>query len=158
MKVCIYCIGKTKEKYHLDEIAEYTKRLSKYIRINIIELPEHSLGNNPSSSEIEKIKSIESSQLSSKIDGTYSILLDVAGKIISSEDFSKLLEEVTLYQTSDISFIMGGAYGVSDDLKKQVNYRLSISKMTFTHQMIRVILLEQIYRAIKIKEGSKYHK
>ncbi len=158
MKVCIYCIGKTKEKYHLDEIAEYTKRLSKYIRVNIIELPEHSLGNNPSNSEIEKIKSIESSQLSSKIDGTYSILLDVAGKIISSEDFSKLLEEVTLYQTSDISFIIGGAYGVSDDLKKQVNYRLSISKMTFTHQMIRVILLEQIYRAIKIKEGSKYHK
>ncbi len=158
MKVNIYCIGKTKEKYHKEEVNEYLKRLRAYAKIDLVELPEKSMGLNPSASDILKIKSEESKLILSKVKSSYTILLDVEGDIISSEKFSKLIDDVSIYKTSDISIIIGGAYGVSDELKEKVDYRLSISKMTFTHQMVRGIILEQLYRAFKIKEGSKYHK
>ncbi len=157
MKISIFCISKTKEKSLIEWIDKYKKRLKRYCNIEIIELPDVSV-KKESVSEIEYAKKEESLRLMEKGKDYFTILLDVEGKSICSKDFSKLIQETVIYKNSKIAFLIGGAYGVSDELKNYVDYKLSISKMTFTHQMIRIILLEQIYRAFKIKEGSKYHK
>lgn len=148
----IIAIGSIKEKYLKDAIAEYQKRLQKYTSIEIIELKDESFDeiNKTLSKEAEKIKK----HISEK---DYIITLEIEGKQLNSVEFSKKLENIQL-ETSNITFIIGGSYGLSPEIKGMSNYHLSISKMTFPHQLFRVILLEQIYRAFKIKNNESYHK
>ena len=148
----IVCVGKLKEKFYSDACSEYLKRLSKYTKINIIELDDFGTDN----ISVALLK--ESELIKKKIDSKdYIITLEIDGKQLSSVDFSKKIEQITI-DHPNIVFIIGGSYGLHDDIKKLSNYRLSISKMTFPHQLFRVILLEQIYRAYKIINNEKYHK
>lgn len=148
----IICVGKVKEKYLNDAINEYKKRLSKYTKIEIIELSDYDLDNELLTKEKEKeaiLKNINNKD--------YVITLEINGNMLTSEDFSKKLDKLFL-SNSNIVFIIGGSYGLADDIKKISNYPLSFSKMTFPHQLFRVILLEQIYRSFKILKNESYHK
>ncbi len=148
----IITVGKIKEKYLLDAIKEYKKRLSKYTKLELIEVKDES------AYEKEKIIEKEGESISKFIDEKdYIITLEIEGTEISSIDFSKKIDSI-LNVNSNITFIVGGSYGLSDKIKKISNYKLSFSKMTFPHQLFRVILLEQIYRAFKIINNESYHK
>ena len=148
----IICIGKIKEKYIKEAINDYLKRLSKYTKIEIIEL------NNYCSDNINDILFHEKELILKNIkEKEYIITLEIEGKQIDSYEFSKKIEE-TLNYNSNISFIIGGSYGLHDEIKTISNFHMSISKMTFPHQLFRVILLEQIYRAYKIQNNEAYHK
>lgn len=148
----IICVGKLKAKYLKDAIEEYSKRLKKYTSIDIIELQDESLY------DIEKIKTLEGEKIEKYIQPKdYVITLEIEGIQYTSVDFSKKLENI-YQENSNIDFIIGGSYGLSDNIKKRSNLKLSFSKMTFPHQLFRVILLEQIYRAYKITNNEKYHK
>ena len=147
----IICIGKIKEQYLFDAINEYEKRLSKYIKIEIIELPDYNY-------DYKKTIKEESNNILKFIHkNDYNILLDINGEELSSVSFEKKINSI-MQTNSNITFIIGGSYGVSDEVKDIVNYKLSFSKMTFPHQLFRVILLEQIYRAFKIMNNEEYHK
>ncbi|MBP5684095.1 MAG: 23S rRNA (pseudouridine(1915)-N(3))-methyltransferase RlmH [Bacilli bacterium] len=146
----IICIGKIKENFYREAINEYLKRLSKYTKMEIIEL-------NDLSFDKEKTIKEESKSIINKLDNGYNILLDINGESLDSISFSKKINDL-LIDNHHINFIIGGSYGVSDELKTMVNYRLSFSKMTFPHQLFRVVLLEQIYRAFKIMNNEEYHK
>ncbi len=148
----IICVGKIKEKFFKDAIEEYSKRLSKYTKINIIEVQDINLNNEELIKQKEKeliLKHIEQKD--------YIITLEIEGKELSSIELSKKIEELE-QQNPNITFIIGGSYGLDDEIKKISNYKLSFSKLTFPHQLFRVILLEQIYRAYKIKNNESYHK
>ncbi len=147
----IICVGKIKEKYFLDAILEYQKRISKYTKIVIIELPDYHF-------DVKKTIREESNNIINNINkDDYNILMDINGENLSSLDFEKKISNILL-SNANITFIIGGSYGVSEDVKKIVNYQISFSKMTFPHQLFRVILLEQIYRAFKIMNHEEYHK
>lgn len=148
----IICIGKIKEKYMVDAINDYQKRISKYTKINIIELPNYNSDNIIDILEHEKeliLKNIKNKD--------YIITLEIEGKQLDSVSFSNKIEEVFNYNSS-IDFIIGGSYGIHQDIKNISNYSLSFSKMTFPHQLFRLILLEQIYRCFKIQNNETYHK
>lgn len=147
----IITVGKIKEQYLKDAINEYLKRLSKYTKINLIEVPDE---NYDISKTLETEKNIILKYINEK---DYIITLEIEGKELSSVDFSKKLND-TLINNSDITFIIGGSYGLHDDIKKISNYALSFSKMTFPHQLFRIMLLEQIYRSYKILNNETYHK
>ena len=147
----ILTVGKIKEKYLEDAIKEYVKRLSKYTKVDIIEVPDENFDINKT---LEKEKQSILSKISEK---DYIITLDIDGENLSSEEFSKKINN-TFLNYSDILFIIGGSYGLHPDIKKMSNYKLSFSKMTFPHQLFRVMLLEQIYRAYKINNNETYHK
>ncbi|MDK9580261.1 23S rRNA (pseudouridine(1915)-N(3))-methyltransferase RlmH [Sneathia sanguinegens] len=151
MKINIIAIGKIKEKYIIDGIAEFSKRLSKYINLNIIELQEEVDNSTAIKKESDKILAYLSKTKS------YNILLDLKGKFIDSIELSNKLFDLTL-NYSEISFIIGGSRGVSREVKEKADYLLAFSKLTFPHQLFRLILLEQIYRAICISKNIKYHK
>ena len=147
----IICIGKIKEKFFLEAIMEYKKRISKYTNIEIIELEDYNY-------DIKKTLLTEYNNIKKVMNSSdYNILLDIDGIELDSISFAKKIDE-TLSFNSNITFIIGGSYGVDEDLKKMVNYRLSFSKMTFPHQLFRIILLEQIYRSFKINHNEEYHK
>ena len=147
----IICIGKIKEKFYQEAILEYKMRISKYTNIEIIELPDYNY-------DIKKTIVTEYNNIMKVLNKSdYNILLDIGGTELDSVSFAKKIDE-TLNYNSNITFIIGGSYGVLDELKDMVNYRLSFSKMTFPHQLFRVILLEQIYRAFKINHNEEYHK
>ena len=147
----IICIGKIKEKFYQEAILEYKMRISKYTNIEIIELPDYNY-------DIKKTIASEYNNIMKVLNKSdYNILLDINGTELDSISFAKKIDE-TLNYNSNITFIIGGSYGVLDELKNIVNYRLSFSKMTFPHQLFRVILLEQIYRAFKINHNEEYHK
>lgn len=147
----IICVGKIKESFYREAINEYLKRLSKYTKIDIIEL-------NDLNYDKEKTIKEESQMIVNKIgDNSFNILLDINGESLDSISFSSKLNDL-LISNHNINFIIGGSYGVSDELKKNVDYRLSFSKLTFPHQLFRVVLLEQIYRAFKIINNEEYHK
>ena len=147
----IICIGKIKEKYFIDAINEYQKRLSKYTKLEIIELPDFD-------ADINTILKKESELILKHIkDRSYVITLEIEGNELSSIELSKKIDNI-LNTNSDITFIIGGSYGLSDEVKNISNYKLSFSKMTFPHQLFRVILLEQIYRSYKILNNETYHK
>ena len=155
----IICVGKIKETYLKDAITEYSKRLFKYCNLNIIELPDEKNPNNPSEKEIENIKNKEGTNIISQIKkDTYLICLDLKGKQLSSEEFSKKLDDISLNFNSSITFVIGGSLGISADVINIANELISFSKMTFPHQLFRVLLLEQIYRAFKISNNENYHK
>lgn len=148
----IIAIGSIKEKYLKDAIAEYQKRLQKYASLEIIELKDESFD------DIDKTLNKEAEKIKKHIsEKDYIITLEIEGKQLDSVEFSKKLENIQL-ETSNITFIIGGSYGLSTEIKEMSNYHLSISKMTFPHQLFRVVLLEQIYRAFKIKNNESYHK
>lgn len=148
----LICVGKVKEKYLVDAITEYQKRISKYTDIQIIELKDYNLD------DINKSMELEKEQIEKYLDSKdYIVTLEIEGKEISSIDFSKVIDRAyTSY--SNISFIIGGSNGLSDRVKEKANFHLSFSKMTFPHQLFRVLLLEQIFRAYKINNNERYHK
>jgi 23S rRNA (pseudouridine1915-N3)-methyltransferase len=157
LTVNIICIGKLKEAYLRDAQAEYLKRLGAFCKLNIIELNESKLPNDPSDALIQKGMEIEAQAILSKLKG-YIIPLCIEGKILSSEELASKMSDVSLNGTSDISFVIGGSFGLSDEVKQKADFKLSMSKMTFPHQLARVMLLEQVYRGFQINANGKYHK
>jgi len=159
MNINIVCIGKLKEKYWTDAIAEYSKRLGRYCKLEIVELKEERLPENASPADEENVKSAEGkSILKALAADSYVIALDVSGKQLSSEQLAKKLESLAVDGRSTIDLIIGGSLGLSDEVRRRADFRLSFSPMTFPHQMMRVILLEQIYRSFKIIRKEPYHK
>ena len=148
----IICVGKIKEKYFVDAINEYKKRISKYTKLEIIELQDY---DNPNKEIVlEKEKELIFNNLNTK---DYIITLEIEGNMLDSVEFANKLDK-TFQINSNITFIIGGSYGLSDSIKELSNYKLSFSKMTFPHQLFRVILLEQIYRSYRILNNESYHK
>ena len=159
MKITVLTVGKIKEKYYRDAVAEYEKRLSKYATINIIEVPDEKTKENPSDAELFQILETEGNKLLSKIpESAYVIALDIAGKKYDSVGFSKFIEEKMNTGNSHLLFVIGGSLGLSHGVKKRADARISFSDMTFPHQLMRVILLEQIYRGYRIMRNEPYHK
>lgn len=158
LNINIICVGKIKEKYLQDAINEYSKRLSKYCKLNITELPDEKIPDKVNSSLSEQIKEKECNKILEHIKkDSYVIALNVTEKQLSSEEFSKKIEDISMLN-SNITFIIGGSLGLTKKLLDSCNFKLSFSKMTFPHQLFRVFLLEQIYRAFKISNGENYHK
>ena len=158
LNINIICVGKIKEKYLQDAINEYSKRLSKYCKLNITELPDEKIPDKVNNSLSEQIKEKECNKILEHIKkDSYVIALNIAEKQLSSEDFSKQIEDISMIN-SNITFIIGGSLGLTKKLLDSCNFKLSFSKMTFPHQLFRVFLLEQIYRAFKISNGENYHK
>lgn len=155
MNVNIVCVGKVKEKYILDGINEFLKRMQSFAKMKIIELKENGNDNNRVLS-IEK----ESEEILKTIEklGGYNILLDIQGKNYSSEEMAQEIEKLNVGGVSTLNFIIGGSYGVSQNIRENSQMRLSFSKMTFPHQLMRLILAEQIYRWFSIINNGKYHK
>lgn len=148
----IICVGKIKEKYLRDAIDEYTKRISKYTKLNLIEVKDYDYD------DINKVLNSEKEQIEKYIDSKdYLITLEIEGKQISSEQLATKLNE-TLTVNSNITFVIGGSYGIDKSIKDKANYHLSFSTLTFPHQLFRVLLLEQIYRSYKINNNESYHK
>ena len=145
----IICVGKIKEQYLRSAISEYEKRLSKYTKLEIIEVNDESNGNILEKEKNHIIRYIN--------DHDYVVTLEIDGNMIDSVELSKKIDQ-TLINFSNITFVIGGSYGLSDEIKKRSNYKLSFSKMTFPHQLFRVLLLEQIYRSFKIINNESYHK
>ncbi|HJJ10779.1 MAG TPA: 23S rRNA (pseudouridine(1915)-N(3))-methyltransferase RlmH [Clostridiaceae bacterium] len=159
LHINIICVGKLKEKYLQDALSEYSKRLSKYCNLNIIELPDEKLPNNLNDSLINQIKQKESNNILSHIEkGSYVLALDLKGKQFSSEEFSKKITDISLNSFSSITFIIGGTLGLYENVLKNSNELICFSKMTFPHQLIRIFLLEQIFRAFKISNNETYHR
>ena len=159
LHINIICVGKLKEKYLQDALSEYSKRLSKYCNLNIIELPDEKLPNNLNDSLINQIKQKESNNILSHIEkGSYVLALDLKGKQFSSEEFSKKIADISLNSFSSITFIIGGTLGLYENVLKNSNELICFSKMTFPHQLIRIFLLEQIFRAFKISNNETYHR
>ena len=158
LSINIICVGKLKESYLREAVEEYSKRMKPICRLSIVELPEERVGDDPSPAEIQRTVSAESERIAARIGrGDYVIAMCVEGKMISSEELSAKLEDIQ--QThSTVDLIIGGSWGLSDSLKERADFRLSMSRMTFPHQLCRVLLLEQLYRAFQISRGSKYHK
>ena len=157
LTVKIICVGNLKEKYWVDAVKEYAKRLSAHCKFQIIELNEAKCDKNPSETSINKALEEEAKQILQAASGSAIISLCIEGKIISSEELSKKLDNLALMGESSVSFIIGSSFGLSDTVKK-AGERISMSKMTFPHQLARVMLCEQIYRAFRISAGTKYHK
>lgn len=159
MKIKIICVGKLKEKYLKDGILEYTKRLSRFCKIEIIEVNDEKIPDNASKSQEDIVIKNEGEKILKHIQkGEYIISLCVEGKNISSTDLADNLKSITLSGNSTIAFIIGGSLGIDEKIKNMSDYKLSFSKMTFPHQLMRLILLEQIYRAFKINSNEEYHK
>ncbi len=159
MNINIVCVGKLKERYWTDAVTEYLKRLSRYCRMEIVELKEARLPDHASPAEEEQVKTVEGESILRSLSAdSYVIALDVKGKQLSSEQLSEKIENLALEGRSTVDFIIGGSLGLSEAVRKRADFRLSFSAMTFPHQMMRVILLEQIYRAFKISRNEPYHK
>lgn len=158
LNIQIICIGKLKEKYLKDAISEYSKRLQKYCNLTITELPDEKLPNKLNESIIQEIKNKESSKIIQNIKkDSYIFSLDLKGKQFSSEEFSQKIENIALNENSHITFIIGGTLGLTDAVLNSSNEKICFSKMTFPHQLIRVFLLEQLFRAFKISKNETYH-
>ena len=159
IKINLLCVGKIKESYLVDGIKEYLKRLSKYAKVEIKELEDEKIPSKTNDSIDNAIKIKESEKIISSLKrDDYNILLDVYGEKVTSEKFASKLDKIISEGNSSINFIIAGSLGPSEELRKIVNYKLSLSELTFTHQMTRLILLEQIYRCFKINNNEVYHK
>ncbi|PTG91556.1 23S rRNA (pseudouridine(1915)-N(3))-methyltransferase RlmH [Staphylococcus chromogenes] len=159
MKITIIAVGKLKEKYWEQAIAEYEKRLSAYTKIDIIEVPDEKAPETMSDKEIEQVKEKEGQRILAKVKPQSTVItLEIQGKMLSSEGLAKELDQRMTQGASDFTFIIGGSNGLHQEVMKRSNFALSFSKMTFPHQMMRVVLLEQVYRAFKINRGEAYHK
>lgn len=156
MNIKVLAVGKIKEKYTKDAIFEFEKRLSSYCSFSIIEIPAEPILDDNS---YEKYKTTEGQKILSNIkQDSYVITLEIEGKNLSSEDFANKIKEISSEGVNELIFVIGGANGLSEDVKMRSDYKLSFSKMTFTHQMARLMLVEQIYRGFKILNGENYHR
>lgn len=159
MNITVISVGKIKEKYLVDGIAEYSKRLSKYCKLNLIEVSDEKAPENLSVQDELIVKKKEGTRILSKIkENTYLIVLAIDGEQLTSEKFSKKMDKLMVGGVSDISFVIGGSLGLSDEVMERSDYNLSFSKMTFPHQLMKMVLLEQIYRGWRIIKGEPYHK
>ncbi|MFC3927991.1 23S rRNA (pseudouridine(1915)-N(3))-methyltransferase RlmH [Streptococcus caprae] len=159
MKVNLITVGKLKEKYLKDGIAEYTKRMGRFAKINHIEVSDEKTPDSASELENQKIMEKEAERILAKIgDRDFVVVLAVEGQQFSSEEFSKKLADATLNGFSAITFIIGGSLGLASQVKKRANLLISFGKLTLPHQLMRLVLMEQIYRAFMIQQGSPYHK
>lgn len=159
MNIDIVCVGKIKEKYLVDAIGEYLKRLGRYCKMSIIELKDEKTPDGESAALDEKIKQIEGERILKVLDdNAFIFVLDLKGKELSSPDFSRKINKLTVDGYSHIQFVIGGSLGLADSVVKKADYLLKFSEMTFPHQLMRVILLEQIYRAFRIMNNEPYHK
>lgn len=158
MKITIVAAGKLKEKYLSQGIGEFLKRLTPFAQMKILEIHEEKMKDNPSEAEKQKTLSVEGERLLRQVpSGSYLIVLDVYGKELSSEELAARIDQLGLQGRSSITFLIGGAFGLSKEVRAAADELLSFSRMTFTHQMVRLLLVEQIYRAFKINRGEKYH-
>lgn len=158
-KVAIICVGKLKEKFYAAAAAEYEKRLSRCCSLQLLELPECRLPENPSPAEVQRALESEAASIREKLPrGGAVIALCIEGKPCSSAALSRRMAELALNGASQLTFLIGGSFGLSESLKKQADWQLSMSPMTFPHHLARIMLLEQIYRAYQIQQGTKYHK
>ena len=159
MKIKIVTVGKLKEKYLKDGIAEYSKRISRFAAVEMIELADEKTPDRASDSENEKILNLEGNRILSKIgDREFVVVLAIEGKTLSSEEFSKQLEQASINGSSTLTFVIGGSLGLSKEVKKRANLSVSFGRLTLPHQLMRLVLIEQIYRAFKINSGETYHK
>jgi 23S rRNA (pseudouridine1915-N3)-methyltransferase len=159
MNIKIIAVGKIKEKYIQDGIKEYSKRLSRYCTLDIVEIDDEKAPENLSEKEMKIVKQKEGDKILSKIpQNFYVIALTIEGKQLASEELAEKLQKLMIDGTGDICFIIGGSLGLSNEVIERSNFKLSFSKMTFPHQFMRMILLEQVYRAWKIMKGEPYHK
>lgn len=158
MKIRILAVGKLKEKYLLQGVAEYEKRLSPFASVELIETREERMPESPSEAEKEDALKKEGANLLHLVpEKSFLIALDVSGELLSSEALAEKIAALALQGKSDLTFLIGGAFGISAAVRKCADLRLSFSPMTFTHQMVRLLLYEQVYRAFKINRGEKYH-
>lgn len=158
LTINIICIGKIKEKFFKDAIDEYSKRLSKYCKLNILELPDEKIPDKINNSIENEIKIKECNNIINHIKkDSYIICLDLKGKEFSSEEFSKNIEKICM-ESSQVTFVIGGSLGLSENILNLSNQKICFSKMTFPHQLIRIFLLEQLFRAFKISNGETYHR
>ena len=154
IEINVISVGNVKEKYLQEMIADYKKRISKYAQIDLIELKDESNKINEN-----VVKELEGERIVSSIkDGFYAVLLDLQGQMLDSVALSKKIDEISTYHSSKIAFIIGGSFGVSEAVKKRANFKLYFSKLTFPHQLMKGVLLEQIYRSFKILNNETYHK
>lgn len=159
MKVKIIAVGKLKEKYLKDGIAEYGKRMSRFAKFEIVELPDEKTPDNASEAQNHQIMEKEGDRILAKIsERDYVIVLAIEGKQFPSEEFSRIITDTTLRGYSDIVFVIGGSLGLADKVKKRANLKMSFGLLTLPHQLMRLVLAEQIYRAFMIQQGSPYHK
>lgn len=159
MKITVITVGKLKEKYLKDAIAEYSKRLSKYCKLEIVEVADEKTPDNASEFVEDSIRSKEAERILKYVkDDAYIITLEIGGKQLSSEELAEKIDKLGVQRTSHIIFIIGGSIGLGKEVLQKSNYALSFSKMTFPHQLMRVILLEQVYRSYRIISGEPYHK
>ena len=159
MKIKVVTVGKLKEKYLKDGITEYSKRISRFAKLEMIELADEKTPDKASDSENQKILEIEGQRILSKVgDRDFVIVLAIEGKTLSSEEFSKQLEEASIKGFSTLTFIIGGSLGLAQDVKNRANLSVSFGLLTLPHQLMRLVLVEQIYRAFTIQQGSPYHK
>ncbi|HGQ2390729.1 TPA: 23S rRNA (pseudouridine(1915)-N(3))-methyltransferase RlmH [Streptococcus pneumoniae] len=159
MKIKVVTVGKLKEKYLKDGIAEYSKRISRFAKLEMIELADEKTPDKASESENQKILEIEGQRILSKIaDRDFVIVLAIEGKTFFSEEFSKQLEETSIKGFSTLTFIIGGSLGLSSSVKNRANLSVSFGRLTLPHQLMRLVLVEQIYRAFTIQQGFPYHK
>lgn len=158
-RVTVLCVGKLKEKFYIDAAAEYVKRLQRHCKLELIELPEQRLPDDPSPAEIQKALRTEGDAIRERLPkGGAVIALCIEGRPCSSEELSCRMAEFGVQGKTQLTFLIGGSVGLDEDLKRQADWRLSMSPMTFPHHMARIMLLEQIYRAYQIAGGTKYHK
>lgn len=159
MNIKIVCVGKLKEKYFKDGIAEYVKRMSRFAKVKIVQVPDEKAPEKLSPAEMEQVKEIEGKRILDKIkDKEYVYVTAIKGKERTSEAFAKELSNLTTYGHSDITFVIGGSLGASDAVNKRADDLISFGKFTMPHQLMRLVLIEQIYRAFMINSGSPYHK
>ena len=158
-RVTVLCVGKLKEKFYIDAAAEYVKRLQRHCKLELIELPEQRLPDDPSPAEIQKALRAEGDAIREKLPkGGAVIALCIEGKPCSSQELSRRMADFGVQGKTQLTFLIGGSVGLDEDLKRMADWRLSMSPMTFPHHMARIMLLEQIYRAYQIADGTKYHK
>jgi len=158
-KITVLCVGKLKEKFYMDAAAEYVKRLGRLCKFELIELPEERLGDDPSPAQIRQALSAEAAAVREKLPkGGAVVALCIEGKPCSSQALAERLNDFAVAGRTQVTFLIGGSFGLDEQLKQSADWRLSMSPMTFPHHMARIMLLEQIYRAYQIQLGTRYHK
>ena len=157
--VTVLCVGRLKERFYAEACAEYQKRLTRFCRLTLIELPEERLGDDPSPAQIEAALKKEAAAIRERLPKSGAVIaLCVEGKALSSEELSETLSRLANGGVSQLTFLVGGSFGLSEEVKGRAELRLSMSPMTFPHHLARVMLLEQLYRACQIRAGTRYHK
>ncbi|WP_419024744.1 23S rRNA (pseudouridine(1915)-N(3))-methyltransferase RlmH [Emergencia sp.] len=159
MNISVICVGKLKERYWTDAVGEYSKRLKSYCNLEIVELKESRLPDKAGPAEEQAVKEAEGEEILKKIrSGVYVVTLEVKGRMLSSEKLAEKVEKLAVDGVSNLVFVIGGSLGLSEAVSRRADFKLSFSEMTFPHQMMRVILLEQLYRSFKIIRNETYHK